>query len=86
VYILNFVKFADWMIGPDHPQLCMAYNNRGTVYYDMNRKKEALAWYERAQVIKERTLGRDHESTRVTVENIDLIKEELRNEPSGPRM
>jgi len=74
------------MVGPDDLQLCMAYNNRGTVFYDMCRKKEALAWYERALVIKERTLGREHPSTQVTIENIDIIKEELRNEPSAPRI
>ena len=63
------------MLGEEHPNMATTYNNLAVVYADQGNYKEALKYYRKALVIKEKVLGEDHPKTAMTYNNLgDLYR------------
>ncbi|MEW5743461.1 MAG: tetratricopeptide repeat protein [Myxococcota bacterium] len=62
-------------VGPDHPLVANAHNNRGLVLWQLGRLDEALTTHQRALAIREKQLGAMHPDVAGSLNNIALVYE-----------
>jgi tetratricopeptide (TPR) repeat protein len=60
-------------LGPEHIDLALTLNNRGSALRELGRFADARASHERALAIREAKLGVDHPDVAATVDNLGLL-------------
>lgn len=67
----------------DHPLSITTYNNIGFIYNEMGEYPKALQFYECAAEIAQKSLPQSHPNLQSLQQNIDLVKEKLRQKDSS---
>ena len=68
-----------------HVQVAHSYNNLGCAYDRIGDDKSALACFQKAYGIWKKLLGEEHEDTKMSKRNIDLILEALAQQEAAAR-
>ncbi|MCD8353635.1 MAG: tetratricopeptide repeat protein, partial [Clostridiales bacterium] len=58
------------VLGEDHPDTAMSYNNLGVVYEHQKKYDEAVELYRKAWKIWQKTLGPEHPDTKRAIRNL----------------
>jgi len=58
------------VLGMDHPDTAITYNNMARMYHDQDDYEKALAFYEKSLIIREKMLGENHTDTAATYYNM----------------
>ena len=69
-YCNRVSKIDERVLGENHPDLAITYNNIGTVYNSKGDYDTALQYYDKALKIRERVLGENHPALATTYCNI----------------
>ena len=59
------------------------YNNMGTAFFGLGIFNKALENYNKAFDIWKEILGEEHQNTKIVLENIEVVKDKLRNDEHG---
>jgi tetratricopeptide (TPR) repeat protein len=62
------------VVPQDHPNVATSLNNLATLYRDQGRYAEAEPLYQRSLVISEKTLGKDHPTTKTVTSNLQRLR------------
>ncbi len=68
------------VLGSEHPDTAMSYNNIGGVYDDMGNYTKALKYYGKALAIREKVLGTAHPETATSYNNIGSVYLHIRDD------
>jgi Flp pilus assembly protein TadD len=63
-------------LGPDHPDTATSLNNLGYLLQDMGDLVGARPYYERALLISEAKLGKEHPTTKIVRGNLADLPQE----------
>jgi tetratricopeptide (TPR) repeat protein len=72
-YYRKALKVREEVLGYEHPDTAMSYNNIGYVYWIKGMNDEALRYLNMAKDIREKILEPDHPDTATSYNNIGLI-------------
>ncbi|MGJ5628021.1 tetratricopeptide repeat protein, partial [Nostoc sp. CALU 1950] len=61
------------LLGEEHPDVALSYNNLAALYYSQGRYSKAEPLYKKALSIAELSLGVDHPNTSKIRENLKLL-------------
>ena len=61
------------VLGKEHPDIAMTYNNIAGVYQAQGDYPQALAFYQKALAIREKVLGKEHPDIAMTYNNLALV-------------
>ena len=67
---------SEKVLGTDHPDTAVTYNNIATIYKNQGDYTNALEWHQKALIIKEKVLGIEHPDTATTYNNIAIVYKE----------
>ena len=67
------MNIEEKVLGKDHPDTALSYNNIGSIYSDMGDYPKALEFYTKALSIREKVLGKDHPDTANSYNNIGNV-------------
>lgn len=76
-YEKKAVEIREKVLGKEHPDTAMSYNNIGLIFGDLGRYEEALEWAKKALEIREKVLGKEHLDTAMSYNNIGASLEKL---------
>jgi len=65
------------LLGEDHSDVAISYNNLAGLYCDQGRYSEAESLFIQALAITTRTLGENHPTTNTIRENISNLRNQL---------
>jgi tetratricopeptide (TPR) repeat protein len=68
--LLKAIEIRERILGTQHPNTAITYNNIGFVYDNQGDYPKALAFYQKALKIREKVLGIEHPDTATTYNNI----------------
>ena len=71
------------VLGKDHPDTAVSYNNIGSAYSNMGNYPKALEFHTKALNINEKFLGKDHPDTAVSYNNIGNDYSSMSNYPKA---
>ena len=70
---LQLLTFREKVLGAEHPDTAISYNNIGLVYAKQGDYEKALEYYFKALVIREKVLGVEHPDTARSYNNIGNV-------------
>ena len=65
------------MLGPEHPDVAVSYNNLGIIYRSQGKFEEAAPLYTRSRAIKEKVFGPDHPKVALALNNEAALLEDM---------
>ena len=74
-YYIKAWEIKKDVLGENHPDTAISYNNIGVVYYNLGDYDKALEYYNKALEIRKAVLGESHPFTQHTLENIEIAKQ-----------
>jgi len=69
------LEIYERVLGVDHPNTAITYNNIAGVYKDQGDYPKALKWFHKSLAICEKILGPEHPYTISTKESIAAVKQ-----------
>ena len=77
------LNIQEKILGKDHPDTALSYNNIGSVYNRMGDYTKALEFYTKALNIREKVLGKDHPDTALSYNNIGYVYSSMGDYPKA---
>ena len=84
-YHLKALEIREKVLGKEHPDTAISYNNIGTVYYIKGDYDNALKYLFKALEIREKKLGPEHPLTRTTYRNIGNVYMKMGNKQEAQK-
>jgi len=72
-YYQKALAIHEKVLGLEHPDTAMSYNNIGALYHDQGDYDQALSYYHKALAIHEKVLGLEHPDTARSYNNIGIL-------------
>ena len=82
-YFQESLSIRKKILGENHIDIAMNYNNLGGFYKSFGKYDEALYFYQKSLYIIEKTLGKEHKTTATTYHNIGRLYHILGDYPKA---